>query len=650
MDDEALYLDKADLDFLDPPVTESGKKPKHILTPAEIRYHLSELTSLFEKHQAILSPPISPDVVRERGYRSFLPEWAKKIGFSEKFGGGIAIPIYDKNKEVVQVQLRFDDAPTITVEGKRKKLRYLSPPGLDLRLDFPLRPLKLNEPILLTEGAKKADALRSLGLYAVALPGVWVWKGGIAKKDLSKLSFDDHPVIIIFDREEKPRTRMEVEKARKALILALVRLGAEDIKVVDLPEIPGQTDKVGVDDFIREEEVSAESLLRMAKSPEAAWTHTLIRSQSGEIRINHFNLITILQNDSSLNFSAPRFDEFRGEILLGDRPVKEETIIKMCAILEERYLLGRISPDWLRGVVETLASEKSFHPVRDWLDALTWDGESRIDGLFPIYFGSKSTRYTQKAGKNFLIASVARIYQPGCQHDHAVVLQGEQGIKKTSSLWTLFGRDYYSTAYHDLSSKDFKEGLIGFWVIEISELAAFRKSEVEIIKSEITKPYDDVRLAFRRDKGRYRRQCVFVGTTNEEHFLTDATGNRRFWPIRCKNINQEALEADRDQLWAEAVHRYKQGEDWWNMPLEEALAEQEERFRTDTWEDRIGVWLEGKMEPTTSEILGECLGIEIGKQSHADQTRVGSIMKRLGFSSRQKWRETVKVRVYVKND
>lgn len=636
-------------DSFDPPVTPEGKKLREPVTLKAIRYYLDELPPLATDQISFLSPPISEETIARRGYRSFDGTFAAKMGFPSGYGSGIAIPIRDGKGEIVQVQLRFDNPPTFEKDGKRKKQRYLSPPGLEARLDFPPRALEREEPVMITEGAKKADALRSLGLYAISVPGIWGWKGSRARKDLDQIDWADRPVMIVFDREEKPRTRVEVEKARKALVWTLSRLGAEDIQVIDLPEIPGHGDKTGIDDFLREERKSAAELLEMAKTPEAAWTRTLIRTQSGDVRINTANLLTILQNDVGLDFPPPRFDEFHQTTFIGNNELEEPLLTKMCAVIEERYAMGRISTDILRGVIEALASENPFHPVRDWLDGLVWDGTPRIDGLFPGYFGSKETEYTRRAGKNFLIASVARICRPGCQYDHMIVLEGEQGIRKTSSLWTLFGRENYTTAYHDLSGKDFKEGLLGFWVVEMSELASFRKSEIEIIKAEISKPYDDIRLSYRRDRKRYLRQCVFVGTTNEEHFLSDSTGNRRFWPIRCSIIQRESLERDRDQIWAEAVHRFKNGEDWWNVPESEATSEQEARFQVDTWEDRIGEWIEGKVDPTTGDILTECLGIEVGKHTRADQIRVGSILRRMGLSPRQTSRNGVMVRVYGKS-
>lgn len=551
------------------------------------------------------------------------------MGFPARYGGGIAIPVRDKTGDVVSVQLRFDDPPSHTTpDGKRKKLRYLSPGGLDLRLDFPPHPLKPGEDIWITEGCKKADALRSLGCYALSVPGIWGWKGPKAKKDLTKISYEGHRVLIVFDRESKPRTKAEVKKARSALLVTLSRLGAEDLLVIDLPEIVGE-EKTGVDDLLREGEIGIEELLRMAAAPEERWTHDIIRTERGEIRINHCNLFLILANDSSLSLS-PRYNEFTNEILLGDRPLSESAVVKLASILEEKYSLGRIGPETMRAVLEALASENPFHPVREWLESLRWDGEPRLEGLFPLYYGAPSTEYTRCAGRNFLMGAVARIMDPGCQVDHAIVLEGEQGIRKSSSIWTLFGKNWYTTAYHDLASKDFKEGLIGFWGVEISELAAFRKSEVEIIKSEITRIYDDVRLAYRRDKARFLRQCVFIGTTNQREYLADETGNRRFWPIPCGNIDIEGLARDRELLFAEAVALYKSGIPWWEMP-EETKDVQDSRYISDNWEARIEEWLKGKSTCDCSEILENCLGIEIGKQGKPEQTRVGHIMKRLGY-------------------
>ena len=227
--------------------------------------------------------------------------------------------------------------------------------------------------------------------------------------------------------------------------------------------------------------------------------------------------------------------------------------------------------------VQTVAKERSFHPIRDYLNGLNWDGNLRLMGLFPDYFGTEANLYTKTVGMCWPVSAVARVFRPGCQSDHTLVLEGPQGILKSSALRELAGDEYFTGHISDLSSKDSRLELRGKWIIEFSEFNRLRRSEKEEIKSFLTARFDDFRPPYGLRTERFARECVFAATTNDSAPLIDETGNRRFWPVRCGRIKLDALISDRDQLWAESVQLYRVGHKWW-LDTDEliALADQEQ--------------------------------------------------------------------------
>src|SRR5262249_23914540 len=203
---------------------------------------------------------------------------------------------------------------------------------------------------------------------------------------------------------------------------------------------------------------------------------------------------------------------------------------------------------------------------------------------------------------------VARVYRPGCKVDNMVVLEGPQGIGKSSALHVIGGE--WFTEQHESASnpKPFKEILQGKLLIEISEMDAFSRAEVSRVKQTITDTLDRYRESFGRHAKDHLRQCVFVGTTNKDDWNKDDTGARRFWPIACKGeIDVEGIRANREQLFAEAVTRIKNGESWWEMPAEETRLEQQKRYDADAWSEDIAAFIALKSKVTVNEILVDCL-------------------------------------------
>lgn len=235
----------------------------------------------------------------------------------------------------------------------------------------------------------------------------------------------------------------------------------------------------------------------------------------------------------------------------------------------------------------TLVSvNNSFHPVLDYLNSLEWDGVKRVETLFVDYLGAEDNAYTRAVTRKTLTAAAARIYVPGIKYDNVLVLVGKQGCGKSYIIHKL-GRNWFSDTLTTVQGKEAYEQLQGFWIIEIAELSALKRNEVEAVKHFTAKSEDAYRAAYGHHTEIRKRQCVFIGTTNQHEFLRDQTGNRRFYPIdvhaekAAKNVFEDLTDYEIDQLWAEAVKLYKDGEKIYmdTAELKElALQEQDSHF------------------------------------------------------------------------
>jgi predicted P-loop ATPase len=307
------------------------------------------------------------------------------------------------------------------------------------------------------------------------------------------------------------------------------------------------------------------------------------------------------------------------------------------------------SPSAIASTVETAARRRSFHPVREYLRALTWDGVPRLERMLATYFGAADNAYHRAVGLRFMISAVARAFKP-CKADLMLILEGGQGAFKSQAVAALCStpRWFSDTPLNLLDTKAAGLSLWGKWIIEIGELAAFSRADANRIKTFVSSCSDNLRAPYGRRNQDFDRQCVFVGTTNEAHYLTDTTGNRRFLPVACDRIALDELRRDRDQLWAEATARYQAGEQWWLTAGEAALArvEQAEREVVDPWEETIERFTLAPYVPqgggapvlresfTVGDVLGY-LGIETKDRSRAAETRVGTCLAKLGWQRRR---------------
>ena len=358
---------------------------------------------------------------------------------------------------------------------------------------------------------------------------------------------------------------------------------------------------------------------------------------------NHDNIGIALSHDASI-LNGVYYDEFLDQILKADGSQwRDHDDTRATMYLQGTIGLTKITVSQTRAVIAQRLQATPHHCLRAYLSGLTWDGQPRIHDAFCRYWGAvPSARqppdYLQAISGNFFLSLVARAFAPGCQVDYMPVFEGAQGIRKSSALAAIGGA-WFSVIHEKITEKDFFQALQGVWLIEVSEMSAFPQSHMERIKSVITTRDDRYRGSYDARPSRHPRHCVFAGTANRDDWGHDETGLRRFWPVTVRSIELDELASVRDDLFAEAVVRYRRGEGWWEVPAVAAQV-QADRQDYDEWTPRVLEWayqrvLQGAEYVVTGDILTEGLKLPTHFVTKATQMRVGGIL-RGGKWTRQK--------------
>lgn len=355
----------------------------------------------------------------------------------------------------------------------------------------------------------------------------------------------------------------------------------------------------------------------------------------GKVEASSANLRKILQAKSLMGEPNQlrglfRFNEMAQRVEFKGKPpwdpyaqgrtVVDNDITHVRVYLSSMYRVDYNRNDLIQCINAAAAEEESYHPVKKYLMGLEWDKKPRINGWLPDIVNTKNTKYYQHVGRRFLIGAVARAMSPGCQMDTMPVFEGDQGIYKTSMVKILGGDWYRSPNLRDLASKESTISCLGAWFIEVEEMGAIKQTQIDFIKKFVTTRVDAVRFTYDRYASDIPRSFVMVGTMNpsgDNQYIHDVTGARRFWPIECpKEINLKRLEKDRDQLFAEAYHCFKEKQPWHFTEAEvreyEVNKIQAERQSTDPWCEMITDFLyqgAGRNFPTVqpTQIWSECL-------------------------------------------
>lgn len=323
------------------------------------------------------------------------------------------------------------------------------------------------------------------------------------------------------------------------------------------------------------------------------WVSELTYTDQGKVRSTISNFSLIIENEPMLKGKIA-YNEFSNRaVVIGQLPWRNKDNKSDWNDTDDSGLREFIEKYY--GISSTakcadalaLAFEKhSFHPIKDYLNTLSWDEVKRIDTLFIDYLGAEDNSYVRTVTRKILVAAVARVFNPGCKFDNMPVLSGPQGIGKSTIIKKL-GREWYSDSLTTVSGKEAYEQLQGVWLLEMGEMMATKKADIEATKHFLSKTEDIYRVAYGRRTSRFPRQCVFIGTTNDREFLRDKTGNRRFWPIdvgiikHTKSVFKELIDYEIDQIWAEAVELWKKGEPLYLSREEEKEAQKQQEAHSE---------------------------------------------------------------------
>lgn len=407
----------------------------------------------------------------------------------------------------------------------------------------------------------------------------------------------------------------------------------------------------------------------------ASWEKLCTRTPAGAIDgANVHNILVALRHAPEWR-GVLAFDQFAQRVTIRHEiPAAGEPVVRqlprmlddhdVTAALEWFHAQGMVARKTL--LYDALLIEArdhgSFHPVRDFFDEVTAGDEprevpstvnaDRIDPNLPtadalsllltVGFGADDTPLNRAIARNFVIGMVRRVLEPGCQHDHLLVLIGEQGIRKSSGLALLVGREWFTDHLPDLHNKDALIQLHGKLLIEWSEMSALKRAQIERTKAFITSRKDTFRPPYGRATVDVPRTCCFAGTSNEADFLDDASGARRFWPVECELADCEWIAANRALIWRLAVQAEAQGEDSWvtAIDLQRELEDvQADTQRRDVWEDRVMEFVTSRAVVgvnINADFIHQAVGVPIADQHNGHMQRVASILKRNGWHRERK--------------
>lgn len=577
----------------------------------------------------------------EKGRSAYL-ERKQIIGIRVRYAprtGALLIPMTTARDQIVGLQVIYPEKQADTGRDKSYWPHGMSKEGAYHLIGPHPEP---GEPVLVCEGYATGASLHMATSFAVAIAFDAGNLSAVAKAMRER--FPGRALIVCRDDDWKtkrpngePWNPGEEKGSNAALIVGgqvvgPIFSGEREIKWTDFNDLHCAE---GLDAVRRQ-------VLAVVRPPAAGgWKDQLARTENGSLIAHMQNVELILGNDERWA-GVIAFSAFSSKIVkLRTPPYGGGTgdwgdidDIRVMKWLAQQYNL-RVKASSVIEAVSVVAHDHSFHPVRNYLNKLEWDRVPRLDTWLNTVMGVAQSGYSAKVGKRWMISAVARVMRPGCKADSMMILEGGQGEGKSTAM-SILGGDWFMDTPFALGDKDGFQAIRGKWIIELGELDSFNKAESTKAKQFFSASTDTYRESYGRRTNDVPRQCVFVGTTNQDEYLKDATGNRRYWPVACTKVDLEQLREIRDQLWAEAMFCYEAGEIWWVNRDETAMFSeaQDERFVVDEWEGPILNWLEeSQIGETTSgsEVLASALKLDFGHWGKPEQMRVGAIMHRLGW-------------------
>ena len=383
------------------------------------------------------------------------------------------------------------------------------------------------------------------------------------------------------------------------------------------------------------------------------WRSELEKTEAGSVRATLRNVYLILAN--SVAPDVFRRNEFSATDVYGvgavpwiDTTVGREVVdIDVTSIIHWLTRKWRIEPPEKRVIqsIQYIAHQNKFHPVREFFGELpAWDGRARVGTWLKDYLGAEAPEpYLSAVSRKVLCAMVARIFQPGCKFDQVLILEGPQGIGKSTAV-RIISDPWFSDAHLNIADKDSVLAMKRVWVMEMGELSGMRKADVDTLKEFITRTEDRIRVPYGRITESFPRQCIFVGTTNNDEYLKDLTGNRRFWPVKVTKCDFKGLEAARNQLLAEARLIWEMGEPLYledEAAQKGAMEEQENRVFVDALVDHLGNFFENPDENfpkdkfTTMDLFSDFGPMAKYHATTIEQMRAASCLKVLGYEKKR---------------
>jgi len=631
----------------------SSKKPSKreldTLTPEEIEKGMRlraawEISLMGEGQQVVLPPSIHPD--SKKPYM-----WRKTLSESKGFGR-----VWDSDDALLASN--SEEKPETLVSGVNNLAQFEKVDLIFTRLD----PKVI---ALIEEGEDCED--RSGALLSAAMS--MVRAGMLDAEILSVLTDPDY--FLGEAAYDHAQTTDRVKAARWIERYTLRKARA-------LSDPSNQFDGVEMEEAPLSME-EAEAQMREIEEASGDWT-TLIERVGGKEdappKQTLKNLLLIFSK--GIDRHLFRFNEFAYCEVYGFVPpwggsVGAE-IRDVDLLLAKKWLADnfRMEPNTnlINEAVRVIANEARFHPVKDFLEGLEWDGVGRIDTWLKDYMGAEGPEeYLRAVSRKVLCALVARVMEPGIKFDHVLILEGLQGIGKSTALSIIAGPEWFSDAHINVADKDAIVNMTGKWLVEMGELSGMKKADVDQMKEFISRTVDRVRLPYGRRAENFPRQCVFVGTTNNDEYMKDDTGNRRFWPVVTHSVDLAGLRAVREQLLAEAVATWALGEPLYlegEGAKKAAEDEQEKRLEDDILADDLRNWIDAENEghaerkkwlekgATLYEIFRKyneenttLSSTPTLKNDMIGQKRVAKALKRLGFKKMVRMRFGRNAKVWV---